>query len=88
MTSFVIFSFMLFVLVSELEIKAQKDNFEKQSYAIKTAAEVKLAEVQALLEAERALHKTEVKPNETLCVAYNVTCFGNMNSRRISKSNR
>ena len=58
---------MLFVLVSELEIKAQKDNFEKQSYAIKTAAEVKLAEVQALLEAERALHKTEVKPSETLC---------------------
>lgn len=83
MTSFVIFSFMLFVLVLELEIKAQKDNFEKQSYAIKTAAEVKLAEVQALLEAERVLHKTEVKPSEN-----NVTCFGNVNSRRISKSNR
>lgn len=55
--------------VSELEIKAQKDNFEKQSYAIKSAAEVKLAEVQALLEVERDLHKTEVKANETLCVA-------------------
>ena len=64
MTSFVIFSFMPFVLVSELEIKAQKDNFEKQSYAIKSAAELKLAEVQALLDAERDLHKTEVK---TLC---------------------
>lgn len=50
-----------FVLVSELEIKAQKDNFEKQSYAIKSAAEVKLAEVQALLETERDLHKTKVR---------------------------
>lgn len=47
-------------LVSELEIKAQKDNFEKQSYAIKTDAEVKLAEVQALLEAERDRYKIEV----------------------------
>ena len=56
-----------FVLVSESEIKTQKDNFEKQSYAIKSAAEVKLAEVQALLEAERDLHKTEVRTNERLC---------------------
>lgn len=47
-------------LVSELEIKAQKDNFEKQSYAIKSDAEVKLAEVQALLEAERDRCKIEV----------------------------
>ena len=60
---------MLFlVLVSELEIKAQKDNFEKQSCAIKSAAEVKLAEVQALLEVERDLHKTEVRPVKSLCV--------------------
>jgi hypothetical protein len=44
-----------------LEIKAQKDNFEKQSYSIKSAAEVKLAEVQALLEAERDRFKTEVR---------------------------
>ena len=58
----------IFVLVSELEIKAQKDNFEKQSYAITSAAEVKLAEVQALLETERDLHKAEVRANETLCV--------------------
>ena len=60
---------MLFlVIVSELEIKAQKDNFEKQSCAIKSAAEVKLAEVQALLEVERDLHKTEVRPVKSLRV--------------------
>ena len=76
---------MFFVLVLELEIKAQKDNFEKQSYAIKSAAEVKLAEVQALLEAERDLHKTEVKTNETFL---KVTCFGNVNCRGIPKRNR
>ena len=89
-TSFVILCFFYvyiyiyhFVLVSELEIKAQKDNFEKQSYAIKSAAEVKLAEVQALLETERDLHKTEVRSN--LCVLFNVACFGNVNSLGIPK---
>ena len=49
-----------FILISELEIKAQKENFEKQSDAIKSDAEVKLAELQALLEAERDRYKIEV----------------------------
>lgn len=57
-------------LVSELEIKAQKENFEKQSYAIKSDAEVKLAEVQALLEAERDCYRIEVI--RALCVLNNV----------------
>lgn len=71
---------LVLLLVSELEIKAQKENFEKQSCAIKSAAEVKLAEVQALLEVERDLHKTEVRP-VSLCVLSNMACFGNVNSR-------
>ena len=49
-----------FIFVLELEFKAQKENFEKQSYAIKSDAEVKLAEIQALLEAERDRHRIEV----------------------------
>lgn len=39
----------------------QKDNFEKQSYAIKSDADLKLAEVQSLLEAERDHFRTEVR---------------------------
>lgn len=50
----------VFIPVSELEIKTQKQNFEKQSDAIKSDAEHKLAEIQALLEAERVRHKIEV----------------------------
>lgn len=48
-------------LVSELEIKAQKENFEKQSYTIKSDAEAKLGEIQALLEAEQDRHRIEVR---------------------------
>ena len=48
-------------IVSELEIKSQKENFEKESDVIKSNAELKLAEIQALLEAERDRYKTEVK---------------------------
>lgn len=62
--------FVVILLVSELEIKAQKENFEKQSYTIKSDAEVKLAEVQALLEAERDCYRTEVI--RALCVLNNV----------------
>lgn len=43
-----------------MEFKAQKENFEKQSYAIQSDAEVKLAEIQAFLEAERDRHRIEV----------------------------
>lgn len=39
----------------------QKDNFEKQSYAIKSDADLKLAEVQSLLEAERDHFRTEIE---------------------------
>lgn len=49
-----------FIFVLELEFKAQKENFEKQSYAIQSDAEVKLAEIQAFLEAERDRHRIEV----------------------------
>lgn len=47
-------------MVLEFEIKSQKENFEKQNDAIKSDAELKLAEIQALLEAERDRHKIEV----------------------------
>lgn len=49
------------ILVAELEIKVQKDNFEKQSNAIKSDAELKLAEVQTLLETERDRFRIEVR---------------------------
>lgn len=63
--------FSCFVLVSDLEIKSQKDSFEKESYAIKSDAEVKLAEIQALLESERDRYRIEVTC-ASLCVFTNV----------------
>ena len=53
-------SLTFFILVAELEIKVQKDNFEKQSNAIKIDAELKLTEVQTLLETERDRFRIEV----------------------------
>lgn len=56
------------MFVSELEIKAQKENFEKQSYAIKSDAELKLVEIQALLEVERDRHRIEVLNYRVLAI--------------------
>lgn len=56
------------ILVAELEIKVQKDNFEKQSNAIKSDAELKLAEVQTLLETERDRFRIEVRFFDSLRV--------------------
>ena len=46
----------------------QKDNFEKQSNAIKSDAELKLAEVQTLLETERDRFRIEVRFFDSLRV--------------------
>lgn len=56
------------ILVAELEIKVQKDNFEKQSNAIKSDAELKLTEVQTLLETERDRFRIEVRFFDSLRV--------------------
>lgn len=72
--------FSCFVLVSDLEIKSQKDSFEKESYAIKSDAEVKLAEIQALLESERDRYRIEVT-RASLCVFTNVALKGKKKKR-------
>ncbi|KAJ7377043.1 hypothetical protein OS493_031001 [Desmophyllum pertusum] len=67
----------------DLEIKSQKDSFEKESYAIKSDAEVKLAEIQALLESERDRYRIEIqnlkKENENLAR----TLFDERSQRRV-----
>ena len=62
-----------------MEIKVQKDNFEKQSNAIKSDAELKLAEVQTLLETERDRFRIEVRFFDSLRVKRKkwVTYVGN-----------
>ena len=45
---------------SELEIKSQKDSFERQTFALKSEVELKLAEAEASLERERERNKIEV----------------------------
>ncbi|KAK2572377.1 Kinesin-like protein KIF3C [Acropora cervicornis] len=69
--------------IQELEIKSQKENFEKQNIAIQSDAELKLAEIQALLEAERDRHKIEItnleKEKENLAKAL----FDERSQRRV-----
>lgn len=61
LSSISLWSLTFLILVAELEIKVQKDNFEKQSNAIKSDAELKLTEVQTLLETERDRFRIEVR---------------------------
>ena len=68
LSSISLWSLTFLILVAELEIKVQKDNFEKQSNAIKSDAELKLTEVQTLLETERDRFRIEVRFFDSLRV--------------------
>ncbi|XP_068708872.1 kinesin heavy chain-like [Montipora foliosa] len=69
--------------IQELEIKSQKENFEKESDVIKSNAELKLAEIQALLEAERERYKTEIKSLEKEKESIEKELFDERSQRRV-----